>query len=659
MKSRRVVSSRYLIVVTIIFALLMGITGMVVIKRTSSSMLKAIEQEGMVLTEGLILSSQNILKAGTVIEPLFRQKLLDIARFISKDSKVPSMEKLATLSSEYNLSRIDIFDLQGKLLKSSLPYPVDKKIDSILQPLLDGTESETPIDAIDNNFGVALRVDKRIITCYIDASYINDFRKETGIGALIQKMSKEKGIRYIVLQDDDGIVFASDNISSMNKIDTDTFLVNVVEKNITASRIYTLRNHKVLEVVKPFIIDGVSFGVFRVGLSLAQYNQIAEENKKHIILLIAVIFLLGAIVMNLIGLTQHYTTLDKSYSEIQSLTGSILESIGNAVVAVDSKKRITVFNQSAEKLFSISRSAIIGKEYKSVFPNDECFIELTLEKGRTIQDMTKTYTNLKGHSLILSINTNTIFNKENKIEGAVGVLRDITEMKKMEENLKEKERLSALGELAAGVAHEIRNPLNAIGITAQRIEQEFEPKENEKEFKEFINIIKNAIASLNNTVEEFLNLARPMTLSLKEEDINKVLEDVISLIQNETREKGIVITKKFNEIRPVEIDVEKLRRAIFNIALNGIQAMNSGGELFFGTELYEKNCKITIKDTGCGIPKEALKKIFIPYFSKKAKGTGLGLSITHQLVTAHKGRIEVESIEGVGTTFTIILPMKG
>lgn len=667
MKPKRLISPKYIISVTIIFALVMVLTGALVIKRTSSSMIKAIEQEGVVLTEGLILSSQNILKAGSVIEPLFCQKLLDVARFISQDKKVPSMEKLAALSEEYSLTRIDIFDLKGKLLKSSLPFPPDTQVASLLQPIFSGIESEMPIGVVGDDFGVAVKRDKKIVVCYMNAEYINEFRKETGIGMLIQKTSEEKGIEYIALQDNNGIVFASENIHSMKSLDADSFLLNSLTKNIAASRVYDFtpastkdKNYKVLEVVKPFVIDGQSFGIFRVGLSLAQYDEIVKENRKYIMLLVAVIFLLGTIVMNLVGLTQRFTVLDKSYKDIQTLTGSILESIGDAVVAVDSLHRITELNRSAENLFSVSRSSAIGKDYSSVFSYDECLLQLTLEQTRTIQEIRKTYKKLGGESRVLSINTNTIFSADKKTEGAVAVIRDVTELKKMEDTVKEKERLSALGELAAGVAHEIRNPLNAIGLTAQRIEQEFEPKERPQEFSDFIRIIKNEIVALNNTVEQFLSLARPMTLNCKPENINDVLEEVIALVDNPAKEKGIKVRKKFSVLPIVEIDSEKIKRAFLNIALNGIDAMKDGDELLFVTDksTEENTLKIKVSDTGCGIPKEELPKIFIPYFTKKSKGTGLGLSITHQLITAHKGRIEVESVENVGTTFIITLPVK-
>ena len=675
---KSLIGPRYIVAITAILALLMVVTGAVVIKRTSHNMLRTIEREGVVLTEGLVLSSENILKAGAVIEPLFTQKLMDIAGFALKEAERTgtSKTKLDSIAAEYGLSRIDIFDKKGNLMLSTSDILPDEKTISLLEPIFSGDLKEVPLGFVENDFGIALREGNKVIACYINAEYIKAFQRETGIGGLIKKMSKERGIEYIALQDKDGIVFASDNVHSMEKIDADTFLARHFDSTTAiigspASRFYQFQNQKVLEVVKPFIIEGESFGLFRVGFSLTQYNEIVGENRNHIIVLILVVFLLGAILVNLLVVTQSYKILDKSYGEIRSLTGSILESMGNAVVAIDSSHKITTLNKSAESLFSISRTGAIGKSYETIFSKDECLLSMTLEQSRTIAEITRTYIKLGGEERILSISTSTIFSQASspeagspgnrKTEGAVAVIRDITELKQMEEEIKEKERLSALGDLSAGVAHEIRNPLNAISLTAQRIEQDFEPKENFEEFKKFINIIKNEIAGLNKIVEQFLYLARPMSLNLKKEDINKVLEDVTSLMGEEAREKGITINKQFAlkdfaSIPSVEIDSEKMRRAFLNIIRNGIEATGKEGKLYLSTELRDNACEITIRDTGRGISKEDLPKIFRPYFTKKDKGTGLGLAITHQIITAHKGNIEVESVEGIGTTFIISLP---
>lgn len=674
---RKVVHPKYTITITAILAGLMMLTGFLVIRRASSNMLKVMEQEGIALTNGLIQSSKNVLKAGSIIEPIFFERLLSHAKYVAKLSQIESItrEELTTIATENGLSRIDIFDTKGDLKISSSSYP--KEIKELIAPILDGEASELPLGIVGEDFGVAVKSGKGVIACYVDASYIKDFKKEVGIGSLIEAMSKGV-VEYIVLQDREGIVFASKSVREMKKLNTDPFLMGVLSNNKEASRIYSFEGHNVLEVVKPFIIDNTPFGIFRVGLSLSNYNEIIKENRRHIIVLVAIIFLVGAVVFSLVIANQNYAILDKSYTEIKTLTGSILESMGSAVVAVDATGRITMLNKTAERLFSISRHNAIGKDYMSIFGSDECLLDETLKKGRTIEDIIRTYQRLDGEQLSLSISTATLFGRRGHqeltpdatiITGAVAVIRDVTKIKRMEDAMRRKDRLSALGDMAAGVAHEIRNPLNAIALTAHRLEEEFVGVDA----KGFIKIIKDETQRLNRIIEQFLSLARPMRLELSDVDINRLIDELISLIESEAIAQNITIKKRFVGItsaeKPllVEIDRDEIKQALLNIMRNGIEAMNSGGstsgsELTITTELSllsePQMVVIKITDTGCGIAKEDLPKIFRPYFSRKDKGTGLGLSIAHRIITEHRGTIEVDSTEGVGTTFTITLPLR-
>lgn len=674
---------KYIITITAILAILMVVTGFLVIRRASSNMLKVMEQEGIALTDGLIQSSKNVLKAGSIIEPILFEKLLSYAKYVAKLSQIESIsqEKLATITTENGLSRIDIFGANGDIKISSSPF--SKEVKGLIIPILEGEATELPLGIVGEDFGVAIRSENGAVACYVDASHIKDFKKEVGIGSLIETMSKGI-VEYIVLQDREGIVFASKNVREMKKLDNDPFLSRLVGTNNKGnSRIFSFEGHNVLEVVKPFIIEGTPFGVFRVGLSLSNYNEIIKENKRHIIVLVAIIFLVGAVVFSLVITTQNYAILDKSYTDIKTLTGSILESMGSAVVAVDATGRITMLNKTAERLFSVSRHNAIGKDYLSIFGSDECLLDETLKKGRTIEDIIRTYQNLAGDLLFLSISTSPFhspFNHVTTLQGAVAVIRDVTKIKRMEETMRQKDRLSALGDMAAGVAHEIRNPLNAIALTAQRLEEEFVGGDGLTSIshseKEFIKIIKDETQRLNRIIEQFLSFARPMRFELSKVDINELIDELISLIESEAKAQNITIKKRFvgeGDIPLiVEIDRDEIKQALLNIMRNGIEAMSVGGstrplpwrgELTITTECRTKPqtgllCEIKIADTGCGIPEEEIHKIFRPYFSRKEKGTGLGLSIAHRIITEHKGNIEVESTEGVGTTFTITLPLK-
>jgi two-component system sensor histidine kinase HydH len=211
------------------------------------------------------------------------------------------------------------------------------------------------------------------------------------------------------------------------------------------------------------------------------------------------------------------------------------------------------------------------------------------------------------------------------------------------------------------VAHEIRNPLNAISIAAQRLKNEFSPTANQKEYLSFTQTMLDEIKRLNQIINQFLSLAKTHKLNLATTDLRELLEDILQLVRIEAEEKGVALKQKLADLPEVEIDREEMKKAILNIILNAVQATRAGGEVSLSASQdgTSKEVIIEIKDTGEGISKENLSKLFQPYFSTKDKGAGLGLSIAYRIITDHKGKLDVESREGVGTTFTIKLPYKG
>ena len=229
----------------------------------------------------------------------------------------------------------------------------------------------------------------------------------------------------------------------------------------------------------------------------------------------------------------------------------------------------------------------------------------------------------------------------------------------IEEQLRGAERLSVLGELAAVLAHEIRNPLSSIRGTAEILKDDYHP--GDKKF-EFLEILLKESDRLNRVVEDFLRLSRPQPLSMKLCNISEELRSVVLLIQAEARDKGLHVELKAVEALEIKGDRDKLHQAFLNIILNGLQSMKAGGSLTVKAQWREdmtanhSNVQISFQDTGSGIPENLVKKIFEPFFTSKKDGTGLGLAIARKIIEAHGGRIEVASKLHEGTTFTVILP---
>ncbi len=224
-----------------------------------------------------------------------------------------------------------------------------------------------------------------------------------------------------------------------------------------------------------------------------------------------------------------------------------------------------------------------------------------------------------------------------------------------EEQLRRADRLSALGELSAGMAHEIRNPLGAIKGAVEILRDDYQPDQPKYEF---IQILLRESDRLNHIVQEFLGFARPKSPEFQLVDLNEALESVLVLTAQEARKSGVSVQKKLDpSIGKRRLDSGLLKQAFLNLILNAIQAMPGGGVLTIESSLRSGAISVKITDTGTGIPEENRKKLFSPFFTTKKNGTGLGLAITYRIIENHRGTIDVTSQAGRGSTFTVTIPV--
>jgi len=230
----------------------------------------------------------------------------------------------------------------------------------------------------------------------------------------------------------------------------------------------------------------------------------------------------------------------------------------------------------------------------------------------------------------------------------------------MERKLEKAERLSALGQLAAGVAHEIRNPLNAISMASQRLKRDFVPADETKtkDFQTITGVIRDEIRRLNGIIEEFLTFSRSRRLDLREYAVTEVLQKIVNLLGEEVRGKGITLETHWMDPSPViPMDMDKLQQALLNFIKNAVESISGAGKVTLTVGPEKKGwINIRIVDTGCGMTAEELERIFNPEYTTKEKGLGLGLPLSHEIIRGHGGEIRVTSQKDVGTTFEILLP---
>ncbi|MGD9289815.1 MAG: ATP-binding protein, partial [Desulfobacterales bacterium] len=291
----------------------------------------------------------------------------------------------------------------------------------------------------------------------------------------------------------------------------------------------------------------------------------------------------------------------------------------------------------------------------TILPSHFCGLKEALDRGEAISEKEMECEFIEDNIVPVSVSASKIINEEGQFVGQVLIIRDLGEVRRLQGEVRRQEKLAAIGGLAAGVAHEIRNPLSSIKGIASYFKGKFVPESHDQEMAE---VMIEEVDRLNRVISELLEFARPTELSLKPTAVNDLLENSVRLIQKEASTKDIKIDLKLSEdALTANIDSDRFSQCLLNLYINALQAMDKGGQLSIENTVSDEGwINIQVRDTGTGIKPDALSRIFDPYFTTKPKGTGLGLAIVHKIMEAHNGQIKVRSILGQGSTFTILLP---
>ncbi|MDP3039705.1 MAG: ATP-binding protein, partial [Deltaproteobacteria bacterium] len=276
-----------------------------------------------------------------------------------------------------------------------------------------------------------------------------------------------------------------------------------------------------------------------------------------------------------------------------------------------------------------------------------------------IRDMEVEIKPPSGGRIPLSLSAAPLKDETGREMGLVLLLRDLREIRDLQEKVRRSERLASLGRLAAGVAHEIRNPLSSIRGFAQYFMRRLKGQEEEQRYA---SIMVKEVDRLNRVISELLDFARPKEPHREPHTLEEIFESSLKLLKPELASKGVTVEKSYEPNLPiVRVDRDQLSQVFLNLFLNSLESIEGKGRIMVSLKqiIDPPGVNVVIADTGRGIPSEDLGKVFEPFFSTKRKGTGLGLAIVHQIVEGHGGNIAVDSQEGMGTTFRITLPVSG
>jgi len=358
--------------------------------------------------------------------------------------------------------------------------------------------------------------------------------------------------------------------------------------------------------------------------------------------------------------------LRKSLEEqdrVSNYLNNILESMSAGVLVVDPDGHITLFNHSAEQILGCTQAEVLGQPYAQTMGLDagrQMTVLHTLESGRGLSNQKKDLRRADGRTIPLGFSTSLVRDKDGHVLGAVEVFNDLTEVKRLEAQVQRMHTLAALGEMAATVAHEIRNPLGGIAAFAALLERDLEVEDPRRRL---VQKITAGVGRLNRIVSSLLSYTRPLNLNTHPVDLVGVVEEAAAFfeIELERHHHSIVLNRRYaHPSLTCSLDPEQFQQVVLNLLQNATQAMPDGGaidlEIAARQEADQAQALLCVRDSGVGMAPEVQEKLFTPFFTTKEDGTGLGLVTSRKIVEAHGGQIRVESRPGEGTCFFVYLP---
>ncbi|MDZ7581919.1 MAG: ATP-binding protein [Deltaproteobacteria bacterium] len=394
-----------------------------------------------------------------------------------------------------------------------------------------------------------------------------------------------------------------------------------------------------------------------VGLDSASILSAQRADAWHTVVMAIILLLICLAGILLLFMTQGYRTTRASLAKIQAFSDTVVENMPIGLIALDDRRRIASFNQAAQSILGFETDRIVGRSAAQVLP-ERITAELALLA--TEDDVVEKEIDCRlgdGRQIPLAVSASRLHDAERRFLGFVLLLKDLREVYALRREILRNQRLASVGRLAAGVAHEVRNPLSSIKGFATYFKERYRER---PEDQQVAGIMIQEVDRLNRVISQLLDFARPIKVVPKVAAVPQLVADSLKLVEARAQEKGIRIETKIGPgLRTAFLDPDGVKQVLLNLYLNAIDALEAGGSLHVSAAAQDQGRWVVFKvsDTGHGISKENQAQVFDPYYTTKSTGTGLGLAIAHNIVDAHGGRIEVDSAPGAGTTMTVRIPI--
>jgi PAS domain S-box-containing protein len=362
----------------------------------------------------------------------------------------------------------------------------------------------------------------------------------------------------------------------------------------------------------------------------------------------------GLVTLKIAHLGRQMRDAKEIFSALKDNVDQIMANLQDGLMLFTRDARVVLVSAAVERFLARPRQELLGRNVKEIFSQDSEFGATMLEAFRRRGGVSQCeFESPNGRRVSVSLD---FIQEKGTLIGALMTMRDAESVQRIEDEIEMSRRMSASGRLTRGVAHEVKNPINAIVLHLQLLQTKL--REIDPDTQRHMDIIDSEIHRLDRVVQILVDFTRPRDLRLEETDLRRMLEDVAALATPEASQHGVTVKRELPpEPALVRADVDLMKQAILNVVLNGVQAMPQGGQLTISAQREEDNVVIAIEDEGQGIPPEVQEKIFELYFTTKESGSGIGLAQTYQILQWHYGSVDFESIQGRGTTFRLRIPL--
>jgi two-component system sensor histidine kinase HydH len=507
--------------------------------------------------------------------------------------------------------------------------------------------------------------------------------QEVSLGKLMQETAKDDEIDYVYLVDGHGLIVHHSDPSKEGEqalwkpdlIDKDQIINRIrILPGDGDIRIYELAKYfspmyepslihsddRIIDHGQPQAQHSHRGDAIVLGMRMTAFADARHADIQHALIMAGIILVLGSGALFFIFVIQNYYLVNRTLKQTQDYTRQVVASMANGLLSVDTHGKVISYNLLALELLGLNESEVRGMDLNEIIDFKTTGIFQTLDQCMSVMDREIIYRKRSDEMVPLALSITPIMGAGSSCQGAVIILRDLSEIKQLEEKVRRSEKLAAIGKLAAGVAHEIRNPLSSIRGFAQYLRRALKDKPQELEYAE---TMVSEVDRINAVVTDLLTFARPMDAELAPTDISELIEHTVRLVEADARSRNINVQMNISDLSKIPLDAKQITQAILNLLLNALQAVKNGGRIEVGAELNPSDSllKIWVEDDGSGISADQKGKIFDPFFTTREKGTGLGLAIVHKIVENHSGEINLKSPptgKTLGCRFTIGIPIK-